>query len=212
MDKAISLLFPTPIGEFHVPESAAVNAALKRLILEREQAEPSSPKANVGGWHSRPNLLEWPEPEIAALRGWIMEAVNHMVGAGLKMAEQMGRKEKPRPGRLAAQAWANVSRAGSYHRTHNHPGSAWSGVYYVEAGDESPDAPLSGVLELPDPRPYANMTSTPGDPFGQKVLVRPKNGTIIMFPGWLPHFVNPYVGPGERISIAFNVSFVEEKA
>lgn len=209
MEKAVSLLFATPIGEFSVPESAEINPRLKQRILEREQAEPSDSKANVGGWHSRADLLEWGGDDVAAVRGWIAEAVNHMVGAGLKLAESMGRGQPPLPGKLRAQAWANVSRQGSYHRTHNHPGSAWSGVYYVEAGEPSPEAPLSGVLELADPRPYANMTATPGDPFGQKVLVRPKNGTIIVFPGWFPHFVNPYVGPGERISIAFNVSFLE---
>ena len=26
-----------------------------------------------------------------------------------------------------------------------------------------------------------------------------------MFPGWLNHFVNPFKGTGERISIAFNL-------
>jgi hypothetical protein len=29
---------------------------------------------------------------------------------------------------------------------------------------------------------------------------------MIVFPGWLQHFVHPYFGSGERISIAFNVS------
>ncbi|NJN46627.1 MAG: hypothetical protein HC808_09270 [Candidatus Competibacteraceae bacterium] len=28
---------------------------------------------------------------------------------------------------------------------------------------------------------------------------------MVVFPGWLQHQVHPYFGPGERITIAFNV-------
>jgi hypothetical protein len=49
------------------------------------------------------------------------------------------------------------------------------------------------------------MVPTPGDPFGQKALVRPRAGAMVVFPGWMYHFANPYLGQGERISIAFNV-------
>ncbi len=28
---------------------------------------------------------------------------------------------------------------------------------------------------------------------------------MIMFPAWLNHFVHPFFGKGERISIAFNI-------
>ena len=30
-------------------------------------------------------------------------------------------------------------------------------------------------------------------------------GLLLMFPSWLNHFVNPFMGGGERISIAFNL-------
>ena len=72
-----------------------------------------------------------------------------------------------------------------------------------------PDHPLSGLLELLDPRPFTEMVATPGEPFGQKAIIKPEAGAMVLFPGWLYHFVNPYFGEGERISIAFNVSAVE---
>jgi hypothetical protein len=28
---------------------------------------------------------------------------------------------------------------------------------------------------------------------------------MVLFPGWLNHYVHPYYGPAERISIAFNM-------
>ena len=35
---------------------------------------------------------------------------------------------------------------------------------------------------------------------------------MVVFPGWMYHFVNPYQGEGERISIAFNVRAVDAGA
>jgi len=197
MDKQLAFAYPTPVGRFRVPDAEAVNRELRRVILEKERTEPSSDYANVGGWHSRQDLMDWPNPEVATLRGWITEAVNHMVAAAAE-----GRAVR---GMFAIKAWANVARAGHYHRIHNHPSTACSGVYYVEASPADPKQPLSGVLELCDPRPFTEMVPSPGEPFGKRVIFRPEPGMMVLFPSWLYHFVNPYTGPGERISIAFNV-------
>ena len=203
MEKQIGNAYPTPIGRFKIADATAVNRELKRIILEREKIDPGDNHANVGGWHSRADLLDWPFPEIAVLREWITEAVQAMVASTLG--------SKPLHGTLRMTAWANVSRNGHYHRMHNHPMSAWSGVYYVDGGAEGAAHSLSGVLELCDPRPYTEMVSTPGEPFGQRVIFRPEPGMMILFPSWLYHFVNPYQGKGERTSIAFNVAWVPGK-
>lgn len=208
MQKEVALAFPTPIGRFRVPDAQATNQELKRIILSKEATEPGQSYSNVGGWHSQQDLLNWPFPAISVLRGWIAEAVNHMLAVTAEMVRAtVGRS--PASGRVQLRAWANVCRAGHYHRVHNHPGSAWSGVYYVDAGGEAPGQPLSGVLELLDPRPYTEMVATPGDLFGQKAIFRPEAGMLVIFPGWLYHFVNPYFGPAERVTVAFNVLWQE---
>jgi len=208
MEKQVAYIFPTPIGRYQMEGAEATNRELKRIILEKEQGAASQVYSNVGGWHSPQDLLEWPDPAVRILSGWILEAVNHTVTAVTEMMRAtMGKQASP--GRLQVKAWANVCRSGHYHRIHNHPGSCWSGVYYVEAGTDAPDHPLSGLLELLDPRPFTEMVATPGEPFGQKAIIKPEAGAMVLFPGWLYHFVNPYFGEGERISIAFNVSAVE---
>lgn len=111
MEKQIAQAYPTPIGIFQIPECGQVNQALRQVILAREQAEPSASRANVGGWHSRDDLLDWPHPEIGVLRGWIAEGVAHM------LSNTGGNQSS---GVLRAIAWANVSRRGNYHRMHNH--------------------------------------------------------------------------------------------
>ena len=79
-------------------------------------------------------------------------------------------------------------------------------MYYVDAGDPDDAMPLSGCLELLDPRPAAGGVNTPGDPFGHPVRIAPVAGLLVLFPSWLTHWVHPHSGRRERIAISFNVS------
>lgn len=192
----LMMAFTTPLAQIRVSEAAEINPGLKRLILEREAAEPSRSRSNVGGWHSRDDLLTWGGNEIAVLDRSFREAARHM----------MALINQPRRCELDQElvAWANVCRAGHYHAPHTHPNHHWSGVYYVEAGTAAPDWPRSGVLELQDPRGCVDMAGTPGNPFGRTIAIAAATGMMAVFPSWLYHWVNPYHGEGERISIAFN--------
>src|SRR5438874_2381009 len=130
MEKQVAMSYATPIGRFRMPDAESVNRELRRIILDKEKTSPSDNYANVGGWHSSADLLEWPGESISTLKAWIMEAISHMVAVSTE-------GKAPR-GMIRVVGWANVSRKGHYHRIHNHPSSAWSGVYYVDAGGEAP--------------------------------------------------------------------------
>lgn len=206
MEKNIALAFPTLIGRFRIPNAQDVNRRLRELVLDREKKEPNHQFANVGGWHSRGNFLETADPAIEMLKNWMAEGVQTMI-AGTMEQMRAGGINRPFQGSMSIYAWANVSRRGNYHSMHNHPGSAWSGVYYVDTGGEAgPQYPQSGVIDLLDPRPFTEMVYTPGEPYGQKYPIRPDAGMMLLFPGFLYHFVHPHFGDGERISIAFNSS------
>jgi uncharacterized protein (TIGR02466 family) len=109
-------------------------------------------------------------------------------------------------GTLSVSAWATICRAGTYHAPHSHPDSAWSGVYYVNPGDGSPDQLLSGVLEFLDPRAAVEAVTAPGDPYGEPFRVRPRPGLLVIFPSWLYHWVHPYTGRTPRIAVSFNAT------
>jgi len=200
----ISMAFPTLIGRFQISNTETTNAALKKTLLEREASLPSTDYANVGGWHSAGDLLEWQTPEVELLRNWISEALNRMVQATGQLPEVAGRTAPPRGG-FRVSAWGNISRLGNYHRMHNHPNSAWSGCYYV-TGLES-NTSMGGVLELYDPRHFTEMVEVPGSPYGQRLHIRPVPGLMVLFPSWLYHFVHPSNSDAERISIAFNATW-----
>jgi uncharacterized protein (TIGR02466 family) len=196
--EGVQHLFSTPIGKFSNPRAEGVNPVLTQVILDAARSYPSEGKSNVGGWRSRNDLFHWPVPEVEELGQWILRCV-------VRMIEATCGPERFR-GQLAVVGWASVCRAGNYNAPHTHPDSAWSGVYYVDAGDPDDSTPFGGYLELLDPRPAAGGVTTPGDPFGHPVRVAPRAGWLILFPSWLTHWVHPHSGPRERIAISFNVS------
>lgn len=193
------MAFATPIIGYDWPVQANLNTPLGDLILELERQQPGAEqRSNVGGWHSGSDFLSRPEQPVTDLKRNIRELVGPVLRNATADAPDL---------KLTYQidGWANVLRNGQYHNVHNHPESIWSGVYYVVVGKPDPARPLSGDLEFIDPRGSINMVSPPGSVMDRKFRVHPHAGLMVLFPSWLQHFVHPYFGPGERITVAFNV-------
>ena len=193
------MAWPTPILKKHWPEDREIAARLKEIILKREAGDPGINKAQIGGWHSEPDLLQWQAPEVAHVGNRIQLAL-------LEYLSILNKGAKP-AGDVRIAAWANVSRPGDFHGVHSHPNHVLSGVYYIATGKPDPDQPHQGEIHFIDPRLGVEMSPLPGSHFGQKVTIPPEIGTMLIFPSWLQHLVHPFQGSGERISISFNIRF-----
>jgi uncharacterized protein (TIGR02466 family) len=204
MDFELTPAFPTLIGRSVVPDAGTMNADLRTLILAEEARYASLGRSNIGGWHSRTDLLRRPEASVSALSTWITWAVSRMVAATAGPRTDTGT--------MLLSAWAVICRAGAYHAPHSHPDSAWSGAYYVDAGTQDPDRPLSGVLEFLDPRSGVEAVTAPGDPYGEPCRIRPDAGLLVVFPSWLYHWVHPYAGTTPRIVVSFNAAIGSDAA
>jgi uncharacterized protein (TIGR02466 family) len=130
--------------------------------------------------------------------------------AGQMTVDRAGQPIKPA---WTVQAWANVNGPGDGNICHYHPGSFWSGTYYVADGGCADDPSLGGEFEMLDPRgpgpgmyaPALKFAGTDGMAAGAGETIRPRPGLLFIFPSWLMHQVRPYRGTGLRISIAFNL-------
>ncbi|MGF1552152.1 MAG: TIGR02466 family protein [Paracoccaceae bacterium] len=197
-----TMAFPTPITLHEWPESAALNARLREIVLGMERESAGVARSNVGGWHSGTGLLRRDDPAIGRLVTRIKTITRAMTAVMMKA---------PNP-RMSLEGWANVLRAGQYNGVHVHPNSTWSGVYYVTGNpkpeDGAGDPAYSGRIEFLDPRPGAAASYTVESVMQRRCLIDPPAGAMVVFPSWLPHQVHPYFGPGERISIAFNMLLV----
>lgn len=196
-------LFSTPIFVYDVPQTEALN----RELAERMQAESASSeglsRSNRGGWHSPPDLAHREEPCYRALIQMIIDHVAHSMHS-LKPAN---RPSTPGQWRYAPHAWAMVMRDGDYTILHDHVTAHWSISYYVDEGDANHELhPQSGLLAFVDPRRH--LLPLPGlEEFNiTDFTIRPKTGRLVVFPGWLQHYVHPYRGTRPRIAIACNVT------
>lgn len=182
--------------------SEALNAKLAEAIDGQRQASAGVRRSNVGGWHSEVGLLEWAGDAGRSLVGRMVAMANH---ATRLLFQEHGVVTGP-PFGWKVSAWANLNLAGDWNNLHFHSGSTWSGSYYVAAGDPAPaDRPGSGRLVFLDPLLAAQMSFFP------KILpefheVTPEPGLMVLFPSYLQHLVQPYLGRQPRISIAFNLT------
>lgn len=206
LDEALLMSFSTPLLNMVWPDSEALNHALRELILAAAREGGGIARSNVGGWHSDLRFLAQDAPCVLELRSRIERIINELTR---RVARPQSAGQRVR---FDVEAWANVLPQGGYHSLHSHPNAFWSGVYYVTDNEAVEGHPLSGKLELVDPRPgaslrYADLTDLYG-----RFLLSPRAGQMIVFPSWLQHFVHPYFGAGERISVAFNVSILTTEA
>lgn len=193
-------LFTTPVVVFDLPGMEMVNAELARMLLAEEQRVPSWKRANVGGWHSTPDLSQRPLPALRTLMQAIVENVGTVVG-GL-LPEDVDVDELPQF-RYGVTAWAMVMRDGNYVAPHDHGDAHFSIAYYVDAGDERP-AP-SGQLTFLDPR--RSSRSIPElELFSSKFELAPQTSSLVVFPSWLQHHVHAYRGERPRICVSANVT------
>lgn len=199
-DTNLDFCFPCPVMCHTWADSAELNKELRRLTLAHERESRGRSKSNVGGWHSETGLLEWCGDAGKALIRLMVEMTNYATSQLLAAHER-----KPPEFSWTIQAWANVSRAGDFNRTHTHPGATWSGTYYVDTGNAAAaDAESDTPLQLMDPCLGRVNTFFPAL-IRSSILVHPAPGMMILFPSYVPHMVFAHRGDRVRISIAFNL-------
>jgi hypothetical protein len=71
MELEVTPAFPTLIGRLLIPDADAMNQDLQALIIAEESEYASLGHSNIGGWHSRTDFLNRPEPAVSALTAWL---------------------------------------------------------------------------------------------------------------------------------------------
>jgi len=197
--------FPTPVAVTELPDAPSLNDALRVAILAREATEPSTEHSNLGGWQS-----SW------EMQSWGGAALERVLAVAQDVATRLTADRSGRPVRInwKINVWANVNRSGHGNEFHTHPGSYWSGTYYVDDGGIGSNPALGGAFEIQDPggvgpamyAPALAFNFPPGLSVGASELIQPRAGMLLLFPAWLSHAVRPYTGDKTRISVAFNLS------
>jgi uncharacterized protein (TIGR02466 family) len=195
-----SLLFPTPLLTYQIAAAEQINALLLQETEARRQSDQGVVRSNRSGWHSESDFFTRSEPGHQALAAAIRETVGD---ATLRIGKN--------PARLQAlnyrfQGWVNVNPTHAYNVPHDHPGSFWSGSYYVTNTAGVPDDEVGGAITFIDPR-----CAPAGQPLVQAPMfkgghnLQPAPGTLLLFPSNAKHWVHPNSAETDRVTVAFNV-------
>lgn len=196
----LETLWATPIAvRIFDEEIKEFNLHLEKTILELKAKDSGINKSNCRGWHSTGNLFQVLTLELDKLYQTFVQFVSDYVAELNPNHNQV---------RLELFAWANVLENGGYHSVHNHPNCHLSGVYYINPGEPDPQNLNSGLIGFSDPRGGASMASNPYLDFGTSYQYKPEAGMLLMFPAFLSHWVHPFTGEGQRITISFNATLL----
>jgi len=174
-------------AELHDAMDAKILAALERI--RRDLPELSAGQ----GWQSVQTLHECEElRDLVACINNAAKSVLRFLRIGYDAFEITG-------------CWATVLAKGAVHKVHSHPNNFLSGVYYIRTHHGA------DTINFHDPRnqtgiirpPVVELTAENTD----QVVVRVKNGTLLVFPAYLQHSVDANTSEKERISISFNIMF-----
>lgn len=202
--------FPTNVYRFELPNKDEINEVLlKNIYAERDRDQEGIQRSNfraLGGWHSHNDLYK--EVEYSDITNAIHQAA--------EMVSQSNGYHSDYELRIGTM-WSIINPPGSSNQAHIHPGCQWSGVYYVQAPENS------GNINFTDPR-TANLMFQPKylprkkrpKHCWSKVHFTPTAGKLIIFPSWLYHAVNPNLSTEEspmsdRVIISFNLSQRKKK-
>jgi uncharacterized protein (TIGR02466 family) len=96
-------------------------------------------------------------------------------------------------------SWITSNSKGEYSPVHNHLSADISGVYYYQTNEK--DGSIFFVT------PTLAMTNSMFTKFSDNIYVKPEEGKLLMFPGWLQHGVSTNTTDYARSSLAFNIFF-----
>lgn len=189
MERHVVDIFPTTIVSYHKEDYLKTNCKLLELFDKEEFVD------GVGMQHPKQsvdNHLENRE-EYRFLYDWFDECLEDMRTMFDLDTEKL----------RVCLSWANTTNGPCEHRTHLHPNSWFSGIYYVS------DSPAPTYFETPvmqqrhgilvqsksmDTRVGKTSWQCPGT-----------SGDLVLFPSWLEHFVMPDQNTSYRATISINI-------
>ena len=175
--------------------TTAFNTDLKDYCYEVQSKDQGRKKTNVLGYQSNP--LDLRDPILQPL-------INHIEFEAYRYARSFLTYDRP----LKVESmWVNINHTNSYNKSHTHPQSYFSGVYYVSKPEDSghitfthPNTDLMGSYWpfINDQKEFTPLNSSEWSMYS-------KEGDCLIFPSFYRHHVDPNLSEEDRISISFNI-------
>lgn len=199
----VDMWFPTPIASHTIDNSISTN--IKDAVLEWNT---TSDKNNYLDYYYGENLTTSYHKyhDIIGLLN-LRNLKEEILKIGIEFSKGYGMDLISN--KIKLDSWINFFEPGNSEVEHNHFGNYLSGVYYVDAVENS------GNYEFYDPAKQRVLWSTVSlkSPISNFINMKshvysPHTGMMIMFPSYLDHSVLRNRSASTRISIAFNINII----
>lgn len=185
-------IYSVPLWQSEYPEFEEHKELFLKEVKEYKKQNPSVQKSNISGYHSPETLqaLEELRPLFEYICQMAFKAVADLDFIDCDIA--------------LTSAWLNINDTRQCMNSEHVHGEVFSGVFYLQAPEDS------GKLCLQNPAinrmwKGCSLTSQKNQFTGESIRIEPVEGSILMFPAYLPHSVETNNHDEERISISFNI-------
>jgi len=194
--RMITYWFPT--GIYHSDYDS--HNSLKECILSHlrpKEIDPNEKYHSWGFWEKNVNrglqdVFSIQHPEISKFKTWIENQVS-------EFSKSYGCENSYE----AVQSWINIYDRGDFQESHVHIGFDFSGIYFIQAPEDSGKVVFENPLNIYNMRPLTSKKTT--DLYTESAIYAPVEGRLILFRSNLRHGVFPHNNNEPRISIAFNL-------
>ena len=196
----IASLFPTPLLRIDIPPelSTACNVFENTEMLHEKESRMEY------GIHSK-NTYIMDEPECVDLKKFVLDLAKEFAQKTLMYDYDEW---------AFSQTWVTWKEPGQQHVPHTHPNSVISGVFFYGFGEEKTPAiqfhkeEVTGNVQSIQLKEKADKRPSP---FAWKTFSVPfKAGLLLLFPSHLQHKVEENKSDEDRISISFNLKFLND--
>ena len=193
-----NLFFYTPIWDTVL--SDIDNRKIENEIYSYKQERDDVTFSNRGGWQSESMRAR---PENCGSLSLVFDKIVTLVNT-LPLKNKIKHAE--------IYYWMNINGYRDYNTLHHHCGKHedLSGIYYVKIPKD-----YKAAVSFVDPRPRASANPFYTANFlnyDEYIKYEPSEGSLLLFPTFFEHQVEPNNSNEDRISVSFNLSLTHEEA
>jgi len=197
MKHQIYNLFPSSVHSIELENFPLVKERVVSYIYKEKEKFPESVvKSNRGGWQSEDSYYTHDNILTQIVSGGLS-----YLGSCYKFPEM-----------LIKAIWININKKNNFNSLHNHPECDLSGVLWINipkgSGNFEFASPhnftASSVLKSYEENFKLDTYNYPG------YRMYPKEGSMLVFPSYLEHMVEPNKSDEDRISISFNIDIFRQ--
>jgi uncharacterized protein (TIGR02466 family) len=187
-------IFSTPVWISVLPDFNDHKESFLTSVRNFKEKNPQGEqKSNISGYCSPSTLQK--EKELVPL-------FDYVCGMAMSAIQDLNFVES---NIFITGAWVNFNDSRQCMNSEHVHGDVFSGVFYLNA------PPESGKFAITNPglnRVWAgcNLIKEKNQFTGEMMRIEPEEGSIILFPSYVPHSVETNNHDDERISISFNIA------